>query len=246
MKWRRRFEVVALGTSGSAISQRTVISEHRSEREAREAAGLERRRLEVIRAEEAASWSIQVVRGDEIERLPDSPNAIFMAARKFGSTGQPSLTWTTNALLPGLVARRYARTRHWLVLPDAIRLVHVLASKSIPAAAPTQRAWQQRRAARAPNRVRAMPHAHARPFALHPAVFLPPGHTRPMHRGDVFRQLSAPVVPTRNESLRRANLVQYCVTGQPQRVHRCVLAFVSQTKPFRVRGAWLQKTRRCA
>ena len=66
MKWRRRFEVVALGTSGSAISQRTVISEHRSEREAREAAGLERRRLEVIRAEEAASWSIQVVRGDEI------------------------------------------------------------------------------------------------------------------------------------------------------------------------------------
>lgn len=66
MKWRRRFEVVALGTSGSAISQRSVISEHRTERDAREAAGLERRRLEVIRAEEAASWSIQVVRGDEI------------------------------------------------------------------------------------------------------------------------------------------------------------------------------------
>jgi nucleoside-diphosphate-sugar epimerase len=36
---------------------------------------------------------------------------IFMAARKFGSTGSPWLTWTANALLPGLAARRYRNSR---------------------------------------------------------------------------------------------------------------------------------------
>ncbi|MCU0247756.1 MAG: NAD(P)-dependent oxidoreductase [Bryobacter sp.] len=46
-----------------------------------------------------------------LEALPDAPNVIFMAARKFGSSGQPSLTWTTNALLPGLAARRYSKSR---------------------------------------------------------------------------------------------------------------------------------------
>ena len=66
MRLRRRYEVVVQGESGSAVSQRSVISEHRSERDAREAAGLERRRLEMIRAEEAASWLITVVRGDEV------------------------------------------------------------------------------------------------------------------------------------------------------------------------------------
>lgn len=66
MRFRRRYEVVVQGESGSAISQYSVISEHRNERDAREAAALERRRLEMIRAEEAASWVITVVRGDEV------------------------------------------------------------------------------------------------------------------------------------------------------------------------------------
>jgi hypothetical protein len=66
MRFRRRYEVVVQGESGSAISQYSVISEHRNERDAREAAALERRRLEMIRAEEAASWVINVMRGDEV------------------------------------------------------------------------------------------------------------------------------------------------------------------------------------
>lgn len=55
-----------LGHSGSATSQLSVISEHRSERDAREAAAHERRRLEVIHPEDAASWVIQVVRGEDV------------------------------------------------------------------------------------------------------------------------------------------------------------------------------------
>jgi nucleoside-diphosphate-sugar epimerase len=46
-----------------------------------------------------------------VERLPDAPNVIFMAGRKFGSTGAESLTWAMNCYLPALVARRYGSSR---------------------------------------------------------------------------------------------------------------------------------------
>jgi nucleoside-diphosphate-sugar epimerase len=43
--------------------------------------------------------------------LPDAPNVLYMAARKFGSTGAEHLTWAMNALLPALVAKRYPAAR---------------------------------------------------------------------------------------------------------------------------------------
>ena len=43
--------------------------------------------------------------------LPDAPNVLYMAARKFGSTGAEHLTWAMNTLLPALVADRYAASR---------------------------------------------------------------------------------------------------------------------------------------
>jgi nucleoside-diphosphate-sugar epimerase len=48
---------------------------------------------------------------DQIARLPDSPNVIFLAGRKFGSTDNEPLTWATNVLVPGLVAERYRGSR---------------------------------------------------------------------------------------------------------------------------------------
>jgi len=42
-----------------------------------------------------------------LESLPDAPNVLFMAARKFGSTGAEHLTWAMNVWLPALVAERY-------------------------------------------------------------------------------------------------------------------------------------------
>jgi len=62
------------------------------------------------------SLGVQTVSADllapgALEDLPDAPNVVFMAARKFGSSGSPWLTWTTNALLPGLAARRYRSSR---------------------------------------------------------------------------------------------------------------------------------------
>jgi nucleoside-diphosphate-sugar epimerase len=48
---------------------------------------------------------------DALASLPDAPNVVFMAGRKFGSTGSEWLTWAMNAHVPALVAERYARSR---------------------------------------------------------------------------------------------------------------------------------------
>lgn len=44
-------------------------------------------------------------------QLPDVENVIFMAARKFGTSGCEHLTWAMNSFLPGLVAERFRNSR---------------------------------------------------------------------------------------------------------------------------------------
>jgi nucleoside-diphosphate-sugar epimerase len=65
--------------------------------------GLERHGIETIRCD--------LLDEDGLARLPDAPNVIFMAGRKFGSTGDEPLTWAMNTHLPALVCRRYERSR---------------------------------------------------------------------------------------------------------------------------------------
>jgi nucleoside-diphosphate-sugar epimerase len=48
---------------------------------------------------------------DALAALPEVANIIFMAGRKFGSTGSEWLTWAMNAHVPALVAERFARSR---------------------------------------------------------------------------------------------------------------------------------------
>jgi len=59
---------------------------------------------------------VETITADLLDRaqlaaLPDAPNVVFMAGRKFGSTGNEALTWATNALLPALAAERFAHSR---------------------------------------------------------------------------------------------------------------------------------------
>jgi nucleoside-diphosphate-sugar epimerase len=49
--------------------------------------------------------------GAAVARLPDAPNVIYMAGRKFGTSGDRAATWATNAYLPGVVADRFAGSR---------------------------------------------------------------------------------------------------------------------------------------
>lgn len=46
-----------------------------------------------------------------LARLPDAPNLIFMAGRKFGTRSAPHTTWAMNTIVPALVAERYAGRR---------------------------------------------------------------------------------------------------------------------------------------
>jgi nucleoside-diphosphate-sugar epimerase len=48
---------------------------------------------------------------DDVSRLPDAQNVIFMAGQKFGTSDRPSVTWAMNTLVPANAVRRYAGAR---------------------------------------------------------------------------------------------------------------------------------------
>ena len=94
----------------------------RMARRAADAAGVSVRVIGVSRFSSSAQQAalephgIETIRCDLLDedalaRLPDAPNVIFMAGRKFGSTGDEPLTWAMNTHLPALVCRRYTGSR---------------------------------------------------------------------------------------------------------------------------------------
>jgi dTDP-4-dehydrorhamnose reductase len=65
---------------------------------------------------ELAAQGIETISCDLLEpgalsHLPKIPNVIFMAARKFETSGAEHMTWAMNTFLPGLVAERYRNSR---------------------------------------------------------------------------------------------------------------------------------------
>jgi nucleoside-diphosphate-sugar epimerase len=55
--------------------------------------------------------SANLLEEGDLAALPDAPNVVYMAARKFGSTGDEAYTWAMNVYLPGRVAERYKSSR---------------------------------------------------------------------------------------------------------------------------------------
>ena len=66
-------------------------------------AGLERAGVETIAAD--------LMDRDALKALPDAPNVVFMAGRKFGTQGAAHWTWAMNVLLPAMVAERFRDSR---------------------------------------------------------------------------------------------------------------------------------------
>jgi nucleoside-diphosphate-sugar epimerase len=93
----------------------------RMAKRASDAAGIRRRVIGVARfsdggQEPLEAHGIETIRcdlldEDEVAGLPDAPNVIFMAGRKFGSTGDEPLTWAMNAYLPAIICRKYRHSR---------------------------------------------------------------------------------------------------------------------------------------
>ena len=66
--------------------------------------------------EKLESWGIETISCDllhreEVERLPQAENVVFMAGRKFGTTGGEPLTWALNAYVPGIVGEVFRNSR---------------------------------------------------------------------------------------------------------------------------------------
>ncbi|WLD14566.1 NAD-dependent epimerase/dehydratase family protein [Planctellipticum variicoloris] len=102
------------GKMGPTLARMAVL--------ASEAAGTKRRVFGVARFSDPAvranleQHGVETIQADLLDpaalaALPDAPLALYMAGRKFGSSGQESLTWAMNAWLPGLVCQRYAGSR---------------------------------------------------------------------------------------------------------------------------------------
>ena len=68
----------------------------------------ERQRLEEHGIETLACDLLDL---DQLEKLPDAANVVFMTGMKFGASGNESRTWAMNSFLPGLVARKYRGSR---------------------------------------------------------------------------------------------------------------------------------------
>lgn len=66
--------------------------------------------------QELEDFGIETIACDLLEdeqliNLPDAKNVIYMAGRKFGTSGSEHLTWAMNAYLPGRVAEKYKNSR---------------------------------------------------------------------------------------------------------------------------------------
>lgn len=91
-------------------------------RRACDRAGIRKRIIAVARytnpklPAELVQDGIETIASDLLDRealaqLPGAPNVIFMAARKFGTSGEAHMTWAMNTYLPGLVADRYRHSQ---------------------------------------------------------------------------------------------------------------------------------------
>jgi hypothetical protein len=47
----------------------------------------------------------------QVARLPECPNVLYLAGRKFGSSDSPELTWAMNTVAPAIVAERFRGSR---------------------------------------------------------------------------------------------------------------------------------------
>lgn len=95
--------------------------------------------------ERLTGWGVECIECDLLEReslmrLPRAANVVFMAGRKFGSTGREDLTWAMNVLVPAMVAEAFQSSRivafSTACVYPFVDVRHGGASELTPAAAP--------------------------------------------------------------------------------------------------------------
>jgi nucleoside-diphosphate-sugar epimerase len=88
----------SLDLAGATGHRVIAVSRFASGAEAFHAAGVE-------------TISADLLDEEALAGLPDAPSILYLAGMKFGASGALAATWAMNAFLPGLVARRFPRSR---------------------------------------------------------------------------------------------------------------------------------------
>lgn len=115
-------DVVILGIAGKMGVQLGMMARRAADEAERRTRGQKRRIIGVARfssssaREKLERAGVETVSCDLLDRaqvggLPEARNVVFMAGRKFGTTGEESGTWASNALMPGNVLEKYASSR---------------------------------------------------------------------------------------------------------------------------------------
>ena len=103
-------DVLILGASGKMGPSLTRLC-----RRAADAAGRDRRVIAVSRhpidVPGVEAIACDLLDRAAVARLPLCPNVLYLAGRKFGSTGSPELTWAMNTVVPAIVAERFHNSR---------------------------------------------------------------------------------------------------------------------------------------
>ena len=110
-------DIIVLGVGGKIGPTLAMMA-----RRASDAGGVKRRVIGVARfsspelREHLEAHGIETIACDLLDRkaleeLPEVPNVLYLAAKKFGSTGAESMTWAMNVYLPGLVSEKFATSR---------------------------------------------------------------------------------------------------------------------------------------
>ena len=103
-------DIAILGASGKMGPSLAALCRRGSD-----AAGRSRRVIAIARRTISIpgveSIACDLLEREQIAALPDCPNVLFLAGRKFGSAGSPELTWAMNTLLPSMVAERFRSSR---------------------------------------------------------------------------------------------------------------------------------------
>jgi nucleoside-diphosphate-sugar epimerase len=112
-----RGDIIILGAGGKMGPSLAKLAKR-----AAEEAGVRKRIIAVSRFTSEASRrdletagveviACNLLNPEEVCQLPQCENVLYLAGRKFGSTGRPDLTWAMNAIAPALAAYHHRRSR---------------------------------------------------------------------------------------------------------------------------------------
>ena len=106
-------DIMILGTGGKIGPTMALMAKRAIDK-----AGVKKQVIgvDVVDLPALAAQGIQTIKCDmldlhAVEKLPQVENIIFMAGRKFGSTGSEHLTWAINVIVPYHVACTFTRSR---------------------------------------------------------------------------------------------------------------------------------------